>query len=107
LKGEYPVPTFLFAYRLSRDNHLILPDWLLLVAIFSEGVDSFFESEVKSLLKNTFRISIHGTIREAYKNTPLPKIANLIKAGFSSVEKDNYTLQLIEKIISNEIQSHA
>lgn len=104
-KGEYPIPTFLFAYRLAQDNNLNFPDWLLLLAIFSEGVDSFFESETKSLLHNTFGIDVNGSTRKSYKNTILPKISSLIRAAFSSLEKDNQTLQLIDDAITGKLHS--
>jgi single-stranded DNA-specific DHH superfamily exonuclease len=104
-KGDYPIPTFLFAYRLAQDNNFNFPDWLLLLAIFSEGVDSFFESETKSLLCNEFRINVQGSARKGYKKTSLPKISSLIRAAFSSLEKDNQALQLIDDVITGKLQS--
>ncbi|HEY0427481.1 MAG TPA: DHH family phosphoesterase [Pyrinomonadaceae bacterium] len=104
-KGVTPVPTFLFAYRLAKDNDFNFPDWLLLLAIFSEGVDSFFESETKLLLHNAFGIDVQGSVRQCYKNTSLPKISSFIRAAFSSPEKDNQALQLIDDVITGKIQT--
>lgn len=104
-KGMIPVPTFLFAYRVARENNLHFPDWLLLLSIFAEGVDSFFEGEARLLYERVFDKKASDSIKEDFKRTPLSKISNLVRAGFSLPQKNNTALQLLDRVATGDLLS--
>src|SRR5207244_3528392 len=77
-KGEVPIPAFLFAYRIAREDGLSFPDWLLLLSIFAEGVNSFFEEDASALFERVFEKKPSRSVQKEYKRTPLSRISNLI-----------------------------
>ncbi len=87
-KGELPVPTFLFALYLSQKYDIEFPAWLLLTAIFAEGVESFFSTQVEELYCSVFQQHIKGkNHRKAFRNTSLSRISSLVRAGLSVREE--------------------
>lgn len=104
-KSTVPIPTFLFAYRVARENNLHFPDWLLLLSIFAEGVDSFFEDETRILYERVFDKKASNSIQEDFKRTPLSKISNLVRAGFSLPQKSNTALQLLDRVATGDLLS--
>lgn len=101
-KNESPIPTFLFAYKLALENAIYFPSWLLLLAMFTEGVDSFFKEQVKKILEEEFALDSRLSLREAYKTTALPRISSLIRAYFSRLQKDDIALTLMEDVITGK-----
>ncbi|HMO81178.1 MAG TPA: DHH family phosphoesterase [Pirellulaceae bacterium] len=102
---QHAVPTFLFSYRLAIEKRLVFPEWLLVLCIFSEGVDSFFEKEVQDLLRINFQVSEEQPVRAAYKSTVLPKISSLVRASFSGSVKSDVPLKLMDSVATGEIKT--
>ncbi len=102
-QDEVPIPTFLFALYLAIEGRFLFPDWLLLTAIFAEGVDSFFPEQIEELFYSVFgqKVSKQNQ-RKEFRKTKLAKISPLIRAGFS----DRYEGQNILKLFSIEKFAH-
>ncbi len=102
--NELPLPTFIFAYRLAQEEALVFPDWLVLLSIFAEGVDDKYASFVRELFMR-LNIRIFKTNRETFRRSPLSEINSLLRAEFSSFEKDYQSLDIFDKVTIGEIQS--
>lgn len=95
-----PIPTFLFAYYLALNNDIVFPDWLLLISIFSEGLDDRFKPEVEILFQK-LNIVFQGDLRSAYWNSRFAVIASYIKTEFNGGIKSNFNLLELQKCIES------
>jgi oligoribonuclease NrnB/cAMP/cGMP phosphodiesterase (DHH superfamily) len=103
-EGQRPIPTFLFSYLLSHKYNLYYPEWLLILSIFSEGLNDYFGPELMALFKIKEK---EENFRELYKNSIFSKISILTKAEFDSNKKTNISLSAaIETIQKKESEQH-
>ena len=100
-----PVPTFMFALALARQHHLSFPPWLLLMCIFSEGVDSFMTAETASLCKTVLAMRADERPRDVYRGSILGRAASLLRTGFTLAEKHGHSLEIVSKIIANVVRT--
>jgi len=99
-QSEKPLPTFMFAYSIAIDKNIYFPEWLLLLSIFAEGVETFFVSETRNLFQSAMGMCVHGSPRDTYRNSLLIKISSLIRAGFASKEKSNVILYMLHDVMT-------
>ena len=78
-----PVPTFCFARSVSATDAVEFPNWLTLVSLYCEGVDSFYPDEAARLFSEVFRCDTPDRVRDAIRASPLGPTCNLIRAGFT------------------------
>lgn len=102
---ETPVPSFLFAECLSRLSLSTEVPWLVLLCFFSEGVDEFFPGIVATLNETVFGKSRGDSPRTQYRKSSLSRIAALIKAGFTTNERQHETLNLLGSVARGETKS--
>lgn len=91
-----PVPAFLFADELLRGRDTALPSWLMLAAIFAEGVDEFFPDDVERLLAESCGQLPTPTAREAFRRTELARISVLMRAAFADSTTDDH--RVVERL---------
>ena len=87
-----PVPSFLFADELLRLRGSQLPDWLLLAALFAEGVNEFFAADTEFLLEHCCGAEPRPTAREAFWRTPLARLSVLVRAAFAGSHGNDHSL---------------
>jgi len=104
-----PKPTFLFAREIALAEKLAFPNWLLLLAIFSEGVETFFKDESKVLLSELFPSIKSGNLRDGFNQTHLKSIGGLVRAGFvhEADGTEHVLLSFFRKIATGEICSYS
>lgn len=103
-QGETPVPTFVLADIVAASSAMYLPEWLLILAIFAEGVDEFYRAELANL-----RTAAFGNYpllnREFYRRSGLQRATSLIRAEFSTSNKGHHVIGLLDRIISGQIRT--
>lgn len=103
LKGELPVPSFSFSYKLAQNNNLSFPDWLLILSIFSEGVDNYYVEDLRVLYSKLGFNLADGA--NQYRKSDISRIAKLVNAEFSSDEKSCFSLEVFSRVAQGEIQN--
>lgn len=104
-RHELPFPAFIFGYALAKEYGLNFPTWLLILAIFNEGVESHFEDFLRTAFRENFSIHSAGSLRDLFQQTELPLISSLIRASFSVKEKSHSSLELLQEIVSGNLNS--
>lgn len=103
--SEVPVPSFAFALALSRDAKLFFPKWLLIYAIFAEGVDSFVEPFLRTLVSSMFQLQPNQALREWYRSSSLGRLGSLVRASFSEKFKNQVFVKLLQTSIREQHNS--
>jgi single-stranded DNA-specific DHH superfamily exonuclease len=103
VNGTKAFPSFLFGRAVLQSTSYSVPDWLLLLAIFVEGVDGDFSTETDALLKRCFpQARTTGSLRDRYRATALPRLSSLLRAALSANAKEHLVVALLREIV----QSH-
>lgn len=102
---EKPIPAFIFAYELAQLTHLHFPDWLLLFAIYAEGVDEFYFKQAAALLGVHDSLSA-GDLRRKFRHRVIAEAGPLIRAEFSLPDQQHVSLALLREVARGEI-THA
>lgn len=99
-EDERPIPTFLFGLGLAKIHHHPFPNWLLILSIFSEGLDDHFRNEIFQLFKcESIECPTSMTPREVFRNSIFSAIALLTKAEFESGSKTQISLNSILRAV--------
>jgi len=106
-KNVKPVPTFMFALKLAQKKGLHFPDWLAVLVMFTEGVDSFFPREIEALASTVPEMSAHGDLRKRYRNSPLARTATLVRAAYSTDAKDDLIVSLLDDLATGRVVQYA
>lgn len=101
--GQVPVPTFAFALRLADELNYEFPSWLLLLAVFAEGVDSFAERETATLFQEVFKANQVANLRMSYRQSTLPKTLGYIRAAFAASPKGLAAIDAVDAVCRGEI----
>ncbi len=103
-RGDRHIPTFVLAHMIANDLNIQFPDWLLVLAIFAEGVDEFYTEELARLGTNAFGPQ-PAFDRRFYQRSGLQRASTLIRAEYSSEKKTENVLALIDDVIDGRIAS--